>query len=159
MSDFSITIDIGKASDALSRAPGAIERYVEPKLSRGAKEIEAEAMRRAPKAMSGLWTSFHNERLGPLHYRVSQGRNYGRMVEEGTRPHFPNPDNLQPWVELVLGVRGKDARDKAFLIARAIARRGTRAQPYMGPAAQNKAARVRDLVLAGVDEGLREVYA
>lgn len=153
-----VKVDASRAQAAFARAPEVMERHIDAKLARGAEEVMKDAMNRAPKAFSGLWSSFHAQRLGVRHYEVYQGRNYGRFVEEGTRPHFPNPDALRPWVERVLGVRGKEAADKAWMIARAIGRRGTRAQRYMQPAAEASTSRLFELVRQGVDEGLREVF-
>lgn len=153
--NFSVTVDISRARDALGRIPAEVERAVEVQLARGAEEVARDAKRNAAKAISNLVNSIMARRIEALHYQVTEGVNYGRYVEEGTRPHFPNPDNLRPWVERVLGVRGKEARDKAFLIARAISRRGTRAQPYMQPAAEANRSRLFELVAMGVDEGLK----
>lgn len=50
---------------------------------------------------------------------------YGEPVELGTRPHFPPIGPLQFWVEKKLGYTGREAASVAFLIARAISRRGT----------------------------------
>ncbi len=50
---------------------------------------------------------------------------YGEPLEFGTKPHFPPIDPIRHWVERKLGVSGKEARSTAFLIARAISRRGT----------------------------------
>lgn len=157
MSHFTVTIDISRARDAVGRIPAEVERAVEVHLARGAEEVARDAKRNAPKAFSNLVNSIRAERVGALHYQVVEGMNYGRAVEEGTGPHFPNPDNLRPWVERVLGVRGKEARDKAFLIARAISRRGTRAQPYMQPAAEANRSRLFELVALGVGEGIKEI--
>lgn len=79
---------------------------------------------------------------GPLHLRdtifqkVSAGRQvrgtlgtplqHGLPVEKGTRPHFPPVAPIQHWVERKLGITGKEAKSAAFLIARAISRRGTK---------------------------------
>ncbi len=60
----------------------------------------------------------------------SSGYYYGRAVRGGTRPHFPPPAALVPWVEAILGVHGQRAKGVAFLIARKISRKGTAAQPY-----------------------------
>jgi hypothetical protein len=50
------------------------------------------------------------------------------FVELGTKPHMPPVAALVPWVRSVLGLAEKEARNVAFLIARKIAKRGTRAQ-------------------------------
>ena len=53
---------------------------------------------------------------------------YGEPVELGTRPHFPPVAPLQHWVEKKLGLSGKEAKSVAYLIARAISKRGTPAR-------------------------------
>ena len=51
---------------------------------------------------------------------------YGPVVEEGRRPgSVPPPEALRPWVERKLGVPSSESKGVAFLIARAIGRRGT----------------------------------
>jgi len=57
---------------------------------------------------------------------------YGQPVEYGTRPHFPPVKTIQFWVEKKLGYTGKQAKSVAFLIARAISRRGTQAREPFG---------------------------
>lgn len=52
---------------------------------------------------------------------------HGEPVEMGTKPHFPPTGPIQFWVEKKLGLSGKEAASAAFLIARAISRRGTKA--------------------------------
>lgn len=160
MSDFlSIRIDISGARDGLGKLPAAVVRAVDTKLARGAEEVAREAKGNSPKAFSHLTNSIRAERISDMHYRVSEGMNYGRPVEEGARPHRVDSRKLIPWVERVLGVRGKDARSKAFLIARSIAMRGTRAQPYMQPATDIMRPRVQQLVMLGVEEGIQGAFA
>jgi phage gpG-like protein len=51
---------------------------------------------------------------------------YGAYVEFGTQPHFPPLAALEDWA--------RKHGIPAFLVARAIARRGTFARPYLAPA-------------------------
>lgn len=155
----SIKIDISHARKGLGKMPDAVARAVEPRLWRGAEEVARTAKINAPKAFSNLTNSIRADRIEPLHFQVSQGVNYGRAVEDGSAPHGVNSEKLVPWVERVLGASGKEARDKAFLIARAIRRRGTPAQPHMQPAADSGRDRVLELVLQGVDQGIKESFA
>lgn len=60
---------------------------------------------------------------------VEANMNYASFIEFGTRPHFPPVDALRDWAAKFLG----DER-LAFLVARAISRRGTLAHPFLGPA-------------------------
>lgn len=56
---------------------------------------------------------------------------YGVAVRQGTRPHFPPPRALVPWVMRKLGITGeKEALSVAYAIAVKISRVGTKANPY-----------------------------
>lgn len=60
---------------------------------------------------------------------------YAPFVHGGTRAHWPPPAPIERWVALKArrGVMdaGKSIKSTAFLIARAISRRGTKAQPFL----------------------------
>lgn len=62
---------------------------------------------------------------------------HGAPVEKGTDPHWPNLKSLGLWVQRKLRVASKDVQNVTFLIARAISRRGTKAQPYLEPAIED----------------------
>lgn len=59
---------------------------------------------------------------------------YAPPVEFGARPHFPPLAPLAFWVQRQLGISGWDGIRATIMIARKIAARGTRAQPFMKPA-------------------------
>jgi len=52
--------------------------------------------------------------------------NYAMSVELGTKPHFPPIDPLTDWVKAKFDIQGAEARSVAFLIARKIAKKGTK---------------------------------
>lgn len=59
---------------------------------------------------------------------------YAPFVHGGTRPHWPPPGPIERWVRLkarrgVMDVQ--NIKSTAFLIARAISRRGIKAQPFL----------------------------
>ncbi len=56
---------------------------------------------------------------------------YGAAVEAGTRPHFPPPSALVPWVMKKFNPNSEqEAMQIAWAIARGIAKRGTKAQLF-----------------------------
>jgi hypothetical protein len=72
-------------------------------------------------------TIFHRINMGePVTGILGSPSKYGEPLEYGTNPHFPPVAPIQHWVEKKLGYSGKDAKSIAFLIARAISRRGTK---------------------------------
>ena len=99
-------------------------------LAKSAFSIEARAKEKAPVDTGRLRSSIHT-RLAPLRAVISANAHYAPYVEFGTRPHWPPLSAMQPWARrhgFPGGQRG------AFLVARAIARHGTRPQPFMAPA-------------------------
>ena len=81
----------------------------------------------------------------------TDGFDYALAIEFGTRPHFPpvkavtgKTESLDRWVELKAPAAPEDGQteeeaneQKAFNIAKQIARRGTPAQPFMRPATRS----------------------
>lgn len=61
---------------------------------------------------------------------------YALYVHEGTRAHWPPKGVLVRWIELVLGVHGKEAQQLDYLIRRKIARFGTAPQPWLREAVE-----------------------
>ncbi len=57
---------------------------------------------------------------------VGTAQKYALPVELGSRPHFPPVEPLIDWVKVKLGVPEHEARSVAFLVARKIARTGTK---------------------------------
>ena len=77
---------------------------------------------------------------------------YAAAVELGSRPHWPPPDPILRWVQLKLQP-GKDLEASvAFLIARKIARMGTKAQPYLQPAFDMNLDRIEQRLGSAVSE-------
>lgn len=71
---------------------------------------------------------------------------YGEPVEAGTKAHFPPVGPLQFWVEKKLGYSGPEAASVAFLIARAISRRGTKGAKMFEKGFNKNEARVKAIL-------------
>ena len=59
---------------------------------------------------------------------------YSAGVEFGTPPHMVDEESIETWTRRKLGVKQKNARHVAKLIARKIAVHGTDPKPYLRPA-------------------------
>jgi len=71
---------------------------------------------------------------------------HGEPVEYGTKPHFPPVAPIRHWVERKLGLSGSEAAGVAFVIARAISKRGTKPARMFGRGVdEQKAAVIRIL--------------
>lgn len=85
---------------------------------------------------------------------VEANADYASYVEFGTRPHFPPIDALKDWAEKFLG----DPK-LAFVVARAIARNGTKPYNFMGQALLQNMSVFRDAIAAAVQRGLNAAGA
>lgn len=82
--------------------------------------------------------------------QVGSGLIYAPVIEEGrTVGWFPPPDSLRAWARKKLG----DER-LAFVVARAIKRRGFKAQPYLQPALDSVTPRIESIFRARISEAL-----
>jgi len=82
---------------------------------------------------------------------------HGEPVEKGTKPHFPPTGPIQFWVERKLNITGKEAASVAFLIARAISRRGTKGEEMFEKGFEASEARVMRILEEISEEIVRRV--
>lgn len=123
-------LGIEKLVSGFNAAPTTLAQETRTAMEAGGLLIEGTARSIAPKKTGRL--------AGSITHRVSGGGanliceigpsvQYGLYVETGTRPHWM-PSGILPWGAM-----------------RTIARRGTRAQPYMKPAFDQNVGRVTAL--------------
>ena len=99
--------------------------------------VEADARRNAAHDTRQLLNSITHRvttEPGGLLGRVGPSARHGLYVERGTRPHWPPAAPLVGWARRH-GV-------PVFAVQRAIARRGTRARPFLVPAFTKNVARI-----------------
>ncbi len=172
--DINIKVDDHDVLAALGRAPREVGRSLERGIERAGHEVAREGKRQAPKSFSTLANSIKSSRVSPFTREVAPGVNYGRAVEEGTKPGtMPPSDVLIPWIKqragTAVGFHGpqrkrrfsssrhaEELRDRAFGLARYIKEHGTRAQPYMEPTRVKMESRVVEIVRESAAAGLRE---
>ena len=134
MADIKVNIRIEGLDEVQERLAydSLVAPAVERMLRRAALTIEGEAKGLAPVDTGRLRASITSV-VEPDRAVIAPAVFYGAHVEFGTRPHWPPLAALQPWASRHGFPAGSPG---AFLVARAIARHGTRPQPYMQPAAE-----------------------
>lgn len=158
MAKLSFTPQGFQTAAGFRQLPQVIENSLDLYLHRSAQEAARMMKDKSPKAFTTNANSILAEKVGRLQYIVAPHTNYGGYLENGTKPHMPPPKALQPWVERVLGLRDDAAYKAARAIAFSIARRGTRAQPYIQPTADEIAPRIQALAEQGIDAGIKEAF-
>jgi len=76
-------------------------------------------------------------------------------VELGTKPHFPPVTPLAEWARHTLGIPEPEAESVGFLIARAIAKRGTKGTRFMARTFERNAQAAREIL----DKHVRRILA
>jgi len=145
----SIKIDIGDALNTLGSSQKALD-YSAEALDAGAKILQRDAQRRTPIADGTLRSNITTGRLAQLLFQVNSRARYGAYVERGTGLYGParrsigkcgpgpeGLDNIAAWIKRkgITPRNGVTEKQLPFLIARKVARDGTRPQPYLEPAA------------------------
>jgi len=125
---------------AMRRAPEVLARNMANATRRNLLEISRLARHDAPKAFSTLANSIQIEMHSPLDGITGPAADYGEMVEKGTGPGgFPPLETMLDWI------RTKNITPEnplmrlehlAFVMSRSISKKGTPAQPYLEPAAE-----------------------
>ncbi len=114
------------------QAQRVIDEEMRRALNAGVLHLKGAILPETPVGVTGalrqgVQTSITGDALS-LVGRVFDPVAYAMPVESGSRPHFPPVAPLQLWVRRKLGITDEgEARSVAFLICRAISRRGTRA--------------------------------
>lgn len=138
MASVSFTIpNLPKFMASLRAAAQATPAEMHGAMAEATLVLEAEARSLAPRDVGRLQGSITSRIHGSgtsLVGEVGPSARYGLYVETGTRPHWPPRAPLEGWARRH-GI-------PVFLVQRAIARRGTRAQPFIGPALNKSQARI-----------------
>lgn len=151
MLDVKFKIDLSEIEELTRKYPEISKNVRISKLTEALMLLEAEVEKGTPYG------------AGPIHLRdayhtkvnvagkkvigiLGNPLEHGEPVEMGTKPHFPPIAPIQFWVEKKLHLEGKEAASVAFLIARAISRRGTKGAKMFETAFEDNEHRVRSIL-------------
>jgi len=122
-----LTIKENKILKKALTDPVTYRQPIDGFLRKAGFTVEGRAKKRAP-VDTGRYRSSIKTEVQELRSIIGSNLVYAPFIEFGTRPHWPPLSALQPWARRHGFPRG---RTGAFLVARAIARRGTKAQKVM----------------------------
>jgi len=153
---FDITIQGSEELDRALRDPAVVDGPLRRFLERASQVVEADARKRAPVDTGRLRSSISRRiELGNRRAVVGSQLVYAAPVEFGRSPgKWPPLGALQPWARRHGFPAGKQG---AFLVARAIFRKGIKARPYLIPALVENKTEIVDLT-ARMGEEIREEF-
>jgi HK97 gp10 family phage protein len=108
-------------------------------IQKSAALVSRKAKEKAPVDTGRLRQSIHWRTTRDIEAIIEPSVDYAAFVEFGTKPHWPPSGALDGWAR-------RHGISPAFLVARAIARRGTKPQPYMEPAARESQSDINGFV-------------
>lgn len=173
MTDRILNVSSEQAAKALRDGGLPVLRRIDTAMAQGAVLLQREAVRNAPKAEGTLHRYVQQLRMAPqLSFIIRSISPHAAFVEQGTGLFGPQrsagkhqllPDRAISALALWIQRRGITPRSPdvtaeqlPWLIARKIARNGTRAQPYMEPAQKTQTPRIHELIAAAIDQGLQD---
>ena len=129
-------------NEKITRLPRLTLEQTAEALNRTALEIQNKLSENTTQQQAidtgHLRDSWHLEAATKTKLTAKVGTNlvphYAPDIEYGTKPHFPPPQALMPWVQRKLHVGHEKAASVAYYVARKIARTGTKARPIFRPA-------------------------
>lgn len=126
-------------------------------MQRATDIVQASAVKKAPNYRGFLRASIKTEidaaampRWGKVGTDTST-KAYAKAIEFGSKPHWPPPGPLARWMHLKGMNPGRPNPNggyssNEYLVARKIARYGTKAQPFLTPALTRNKGRIRALL-------------
>lgn len=148
-----ITIKGGKELIAsFSASKGMLEKVAKEGLETSAKLVQQRSRRKAgspPIVNTGeLARSINYQPKGRLTIRVGADAKYAPYVEYGRGAgRMPPVAPIERWARTKLGVSGM-----GFVIARKIARKGTKKQPYFFPAVEQSLREIQQIFEKSVEK-------
>lgn len=142
-----ITIDSRQVKELFDRAPAATKRRLSQLVERGAIDVQREMRMAANVAVTGdlrrsVRYTFNAANLSAV---IEPTAKYAAAVENGSRPHWPPYKAGTPLADWA-----KQKGMNAFLLARSISRKGTKAHPFVGPTYK----RMRPMVQRDIERGV-----
>lgn len=131
----------------LKKVDVKVTKGVNKETAISASRVLSDAKNTVPVAWGKLRSSGHVKPI-PKGHKAEFESNYARYVEFGRRAgKFPPIDPIRDWVRKVGMASGENVNSIAFLVARKIAQKGTRKQPFLRPAFERERMRFKRNVL------------
>lgn len=143
--------DIKRFNKYLEKNPDVMLKHGQIALKKSTLLIERSAKMFAPASEGTLRKSIKST-IKPSRSKIAVGVKYGAAVHEGSRPHWPP---FEPNSSLDRWARAKNI--PTFLVAKAIARSGTKAQPFMDEALDWEEHNINQLIKKALDDTAEEI--
>lgn len=159
-----VRFDPPQLAGRLRTFPARARRVLDLMIEDLARGAVLDAKKEAPYQTGALRRSIQPKRLRMGHWKVVAGEPYAPYMEFGTRPHWPPQGPILEWVLRTpwrFGISPGDekaAKQIAYRVRRAIARRGIKERGYMRAAFKRVAERAPKLARIYAERLARELF-
>lgn len=140
---------LGKLSRFADQYPAISEKFVNTAISRSLLRILAQEKLEAPFGMSGILRDNWATQLGRFTGSIKALAPYAAYVHFGTRPHMPPVSAIEPWA--------KKHGLNPWAVAKSIAKKGTKANPFLQRAVDKTQAAVEQEFATALAGAMAEV--
>jgi hypothetical protein len=133
--------------EMLNKYPQIAEGLFDSAIKKSILTIQRDAIKNAPSNTGQLRASIQSG-FEPMVGMLEVLANYGSPIEFGARAHFPPIEEIKRWCKLRFGTD-----TMAYAIAKSMAQKGMKAQPFLEPAV----AKNENAVNEYFDKALREL--
>jgi hypothetical protein len=154
VSEFNVVVDARQVREVFRRAPQAAVRAINQLVEAGAIDTQAEMRRQVNVGATGHGRRAITYTTQPstLSAKVTPNFPYALPLEEGSRPHWTS---ARPGSPLAKWANMKGI--SPYAVQRSIAKKGTKAHPFVAPTYRLMIPRVQRLVVVGMNRFVREV--
>ena len=142
----SLTLEIkglDKLKEHFTKSPQIVIQEINPAVQKSILILLAYARKNAPVDLGMLRGSAMETNFGILKGTLKNTSPYAAAVHGGTRPHWVPIDAITPWANRH-GI-------PPFLVARSIARKGTKARPFFTESIQDGQSEIDSLFKKALD--------
>lgn len=144
----------GRILEKLPRATSIVSGELEAALQDASTLIWQKSIETAPASIGVLRKSIMRD-LYPTYSKIYPTVQYGLYVHEGTRPHWPPLSEIKSGGSIYRWAQKKGI--PPFLVAKAIAKKGTKAQPWMAKVAKDYAGEVQEIFIRALAKAVEKL--
>lgn len=126
---------LDKLRAAFQQSPSTIRDQIQKALNTSVILVERNAKLEAPVGVTGHLKSRMRHSVAPFRGTVEPTVKYAFGVHEGTKPHWVAIDSLEKWA--------KRKGINPYALQKSIAKKGTKANPFMERAAKKSESKVQ----------------
>ena len=140
--------NIDKLHDALMSSPKVVGKHMQEAIERSSMMFFEQLQRIMPADTSNMARTTKRD-IFPLKAEIYPTANYAIFVHEGTRPHPVSPLHLKRWASH----KGLNP----YAVAKSIAKKGTKKQPFMTDAFERVEKNLSEPFDKAIEAALNEI--